>query len=168
MSKLIFLGIDGIIAAPRQRPSRATVEAIQAARSKGHKVFLSTGRVESSTAEYMRSIGFDGGIYSAGGRVVVNGVQITNRPMPVKLVQRVTDIMELGKLVYMLEGSYKTYIIKNGEFSSIDLEQFYASGEPYRLLEDRQRGLQQKWLPEYREYPVYKIDFLTESRSTAE
>lgn len=168
MGKLIFLDIDGTIVAPWQRPSKATVEAIQTARSNGHRVFISTGRVETNVTKEVRSIGFDGGIYNAGGRVVVNSTEIMNRPMPVELVQQVTDIMEMGKLVYMLEGVYDTYIIKNGELSPIDLERFYSSGEPCRIIKDRRRGLQQKWTPEHRKYPVYKIDFLTESRSTAE
>ena len=168
MGMLIFLDIDGTIAMPGQRPSRATVEAIQTARSNGHRVFISTGRLETNVAKDVRSIGFDGGIYSAGGRVVVNSTEIMNRPMPVELVKQVTDVMEMGKLVYMLEGVYDVYIIKNGELLPIDLERFYASSEPYRILKDRRHGLQQKWTPEHRKYPVYKIDFLTESRSTAE
>lgn len=168
MGKLIFLDIDGTIVAPWQRPSRVTIEAIRAARANGHKVFISTGRVETGVAECVRSIGFDGGIYSAGGRVVVNGTEILNRPMPVKLIQQITDIMERGKLVYMLEGTDGSYIIKNGELSLIDMEQFYASGESYRILDERRNGLKQIWAPEHRKHPVYKIDFLTESRAKAE
>ena len=168
MGKLIFLDIDGTIAMPWQKPSRATVEAIQTARSNGHRVFISTGRVEANVAKDVRSIGFDGGIYNAGGRVVVNSTEIMNHPMPVELVKQITDIMEMGKLVYMMEGAYNVYIIRNGDLSPIDLERFYASGEPYRIIKDRRCGLQQKWTTEYGKYPVYKIDFLTESRSTAE
>ena len=168
VGKLIFLDIDGTIAAPWQKPSSATVEAIRSARANGHKVFISTGRVETGVAESVRSIGFDGGIYSAGGRVVVNGTEILNRPMPVKLVQQITDIMELGKLVYMLENTHGTCIIRNGDLSQIDMDQFYASGESYRVLDERRRGLRQIWAPEYRKLPVYKIDFLTESRTAAD
>lgn len=168
VGKLIFLDIDGTIAAPWQKPSRATVEAIRSARANGHKVFISTGRVETGVTESVRSIGFDGGIYSVGGRVVVNGTEILNRPMPVKLVQQITDIMELGKLVYMLESTHGTCIIKNEDLSQIDMDQFYASGESYRVLDERRRGLRQIWLPEYRKHPVYKIDFLTESRAAAD
>ena len=168
MGKLIFLDIDGTIVAPWKKPSRVTIEAIRAARANGHRVFISTGRVETDVNEDIRSIGFDGGIYNAGGRAVVNGTEILNRPMPVKLVQQITDVIELGKLVYMLEGAYGTYIIKNGELSPIDMEQFYASGESYRILDERRRGLKQVWSPKHREYPVYKIDFLTESRVKSE
>lgn len=150
MGYLIFLDIDGTIALPGQKPSRATVEAIQTARSNGHRVFISTGRVETSIAKDVRSIGFDGGIYNAGGRVVVNSTEIMNRPMPIELVKQIIDCIEMGKLVYMLEGVYDTYIIKNGELSPIDIERFYAGSEPYRIIKDRQNGLQQKWAPEHR------------------
>ena len=42
MGKLIFLDIDGTIAAPGQPPRPSTVEAVHAARCQGHKVFLCT------------------------------------------------------------------------------------------------------------------------------
>ena len=90
---------------------------------------------------------------------MVNSTEILNCPMPVEMVQHVIDVMELGKLVYMLEDVYDTYIIKNGELSPVDLERFYAGDGPYRILEDRRRGLQQKWLQKHRKYPVYKILF---------
>lgn len=99
---------------------------------------------------------------------MVNSIEIMNRPMSIELIKQITDIMELGKLVYMMEGAHDIYMIRNDELSSIDLEQFYSNGDPYRILEDRQHGLQQKWVPEHGKYPVYKIDFLTESRSTAD
>ena len=168
MGKLIFLDIDGTILPPGQRPSRVTVEAIRATRSNGHKVFLSTGRVETGVADYVRAIGFDGGIYSAGGRAVVNGAEILNRPMPIELVQQIIDIMESGEFVYMLEAADGIYIVKDGTLSSIDMEQFDVIREFYRLLEERQHSQKPKWAAELRKHPVYKIDFLTESKAQAD
>lgn len=85
MGKLIFLDVDGTIAGPGQPPRPSTVEAIRAARGRGHKVFICTGRLEVDVAENVRSIGFDGGIYSAGGRAVVDGKEVLNRPIIVRL-----------------------------------------------------------------------------------
>ena len=68
MKKLIFLDIDGTLIISGRPPSEAVGAAIRAARAKGHKVFLSTGRLEGNIPENIRSVGFDGGIYSAGGR----------------------------------------------------------------------------------------------------
>ena len=82
MGKLIFLDVDGTIAGPGQPPRPSTVEAVHTARSRGHRVFLCTGRLEKDVAENVWAIGFDGGIYSAGGRVVVDSTEIWNQPMP--------------------------------------------------------------------------------------
>lgn len=43
MGKLIFLDVDGTIAGPGQPPRPSTVEAIRAARGRGHKVFIRLG-----------------------------------------------------------------------------------------------------------------------------
>ena len=66
---LLFFDIDGTLACPGQNPSERTVSAIRRARAKGHKVFLGTGRSKASVPEAVWEIGFDGGIYSAGGHV---------------------------------------------------------------------------------------------------
>ena len=168
MHKLIFLDIDGTILMPRQKPSRVTVEAIRTARSNGHKVFVSTGRVEAGIADHVRAIGFDGGIYSAGGRAVVNGVEILNRPMPIELVQQVIDIMERGRFVYRLEAADGIYIVKDGTLSRVDIEQFNASREFYYILEEQRQSPKQERAAELRKRPIYKINFLTESKAQAE
>ena len=105
MSKLIFLDIDGTIVMPDAPPSRRTVEAIRAARANGHKVFLSTGRLEAYVDESVREIGFDGGIYSAGGRVVVDGNVISDHPMPEDLARRIIDALSEENMPYMVENS---------------------------------------------------------------
>ena len=168
MRKLIFLDIDGTILPPGQRPSHVTVEAICAARSNGHKVFVSTGRVETGVTDHVQAIGFDGGIYSAGGRAVVNGVEILNRPMPIELVQQVIDIMERCNSAYMLEAVDGIYIVKDGALSCVDMEEFDASREFRRILEERRLSQKPKWAAELRMHPVYKIDFLTESKAQAD
>lgn len=168
MGKLIFLDIDGTIVIPKQSPSKRTVEAIRAARSNGHKVFLSTGRVETDVVENVRSIGFDGGIYSAGGRVVLNETEIWNHPMPVELVQRVTDLMDECNMLFMMESSSGTYALKNGMLTQINVDQFYISGEPQRIMDERRSGLSLKWIPAYKEIPVYKIEFLARSKAQVE
>lgn len=168
MGKLIFLDIDGTIVIPKQSPSKRTVEAIRAARSNGHKVFLSTGRVETDVVENVRSIGFDGGIYSAGGRVVLNGTEIWNHPMPVELVQRVTDLIDECNMLFMMESRSGTYVLKNGMLTQINVDQFYTSGEPQRIMDERRRRIGSKWIPTYSEIPVYKIEFLARSKAQVE
>lgn len=160
MGKLIFFDVDGTLATPGQPPSPATVAAIRAARANGHKVFLSTGRLEANIAEAVCSIGFDGGIYSAGGRAVVNGTEILNRSMPAELVQQATDVIRDFNLFFMLENASGTYVgVEDYPMSSIN-------DKLRRLMEKELHILPHKLMPE--DDPVYKIVFHAETKAQAE
>ena len=168
MGKLIFLDVDGTIIIPKHPPSKRTVAAIRAARSNGHKVFLSTGRVENDVVKEVRSIGFDGGIYSAGGLAVFNGTEILNHPMPAELVQRITELMDECNMLFMMESTTGTYVLKNGMLTQINVDQFYTSGEPQRIMDERRNNSSLKWMPAQKEIPVYKIEFLARSKLQVE
>ena len=90
--KAIFFDIDGTLAFPNQPVSPAVVRAIRTARSRGHLVFLGTGRTEKSVPKWVADIGFDGGIFSAGGRSVVNGRELSVRTMPMELVKAAMEV----------------------------------------------------------------------------
>ena len=155
MGKLIFLDVDGTIVPLGQLPGKMTVEAIRTARAKGHKVFLSTGRREADVPETVRSIGFDGGIYSAGGRAVVSGKEILNRPMPEALVQQAIGFLQEWGLYFILEGAGGAYVgTKNQTFSK-------TVRQMIRLLQAELQIADQKQRPEHD--PVYKIIFLADS-----
>lgn len=78
MGKLIFLDIDGTITMPGRPPSSVVVKAIRQARRNGHMVFLNTGRAICNVDASIADIGFDGGIYHAGGWVFVGDREIIN------------------------------------------------------------------------------------------
>lgn len=160
MGKLIFLDVDGTILQTGKIPSRATVEAVRAARAKGHKVFLSTGRREADVPEPVRSIGFDGGIYSAGGRVIVLGKEIFNRPMPEALLQQATGILREWNLYFILESAGGVYVGTKGQAVSGTL------GQMVRRLQAELHIVDQKQRPA--QDPVYKIIFLAESNAQVE
>lgn len=69
--KLLFFDIDGTLAYPQQEPDPSSVEAIRQARKMGHLAFISTGRTIDSIPEAISRIGFDGGIFSAGGQIAI-------------------------------------------------------------------------------------------------
>ena len=71
--KLIFVDIDGTLTAPGSNtPPDSALEAIQAARALGHKVYLCSGRNPDMLSPLLR-YDFDGFIGSAGGYVVSDG-----------------------------------------------------------------------------------------------
>lgn len=160
MGKLIFFDIDGTIAMPGAKPSAAAVHAIRAARDNGHKAFLSTGRLETAVAGDVRSIGFDGGIYSAGGRVVVHGTEILNRPMPAELVRRVMEALQERNMFFFLECASGIYLCADaGAFSAA----------VYKMVSTFRKDLRaMNWAQKPENDPVYKIVFLARNKKQAE
>lgn len=160
MGKLIFFDVDGTIAMPGAKPSAATVHAIRAVRDNGHKVFLSTGRLETAVAEDIRSIGFDGGIYSAGGRVVVQGAEIFNHPMPNELVQRVMEALQERNMFFFVECA-------SGVYLCADIGVFPAA--VYKMVSTFRKDLHaMNWAQKPKNDPVYKIVFLAKNKRQAE
>lgn len=119
MKKLLFFDIDGTLAHPGQAPGRDTADAIRRARRNGHMAFLSTGRTADSIPEPVRAIGFDGGIFSAGGLVVLEDRVIASFRMDPGRLERIRSLLERMPVLYALETP-------EGRFSG---------GDPHRILE---------------------------------
>lgn len=154
MSKLIFLDIDGTLVRPGQTPGTATVDAIRRAQANGHKVFLSTGRMEVSVAENVRAIGFDGGIYGAGGQVVVGGVELINQPMSAALVQRITDVLIEGNIPFKVETACGTVSMAEEPAAERGVDDLSANTGMPRLRVERVLS----WMQQPHS-PIYKILF---------
>ena len=65
--RLFFLDIDGTICMPGKSPSPALCRIIPKLRAQGDKVLVCTGRTPGFVPESVQALGWDGGIYSAGG-----------------------------------------------------------------------------------------------------
>lgn len=161
MKKLLFFDIDGTLAIPGQLPGKATVEAIRSARRAGHLAFLSTGRTESVVPPAVAAIGFDGGIYSAGARIVVDSQVLLDQAMPRELSDRILDAVREAGVTYALEcasGAYRSreeFLLLPEEGGSSELQRM-ATETGWRKLE------------EYTGEPVYKISFQAEGRRQME
>ena len=103
MKKLLFFDIDGTLAYPQQEPPVSSVEAIRQARHNGHMVFISTGRTIDSIPEAVSRIGFDGGIFSAGGQVAIGDTVLFHFHMEHALLQQVLLRLRAMPVFYALE-----------------------------------------------------------------
>lgn len=158
--KLIFLDIDGTITMPGVAPSGETVSAIRAARKNGHLVFLCTGRSVYMVDEAVSRIGFDGGIYHAGGKVLLNGEPIVDAPIPTERVQTLVRLLTEQKLILQLEAADTAYCDESVDLDTIDLAG--ASTELLRqIIQRRSDGA--KRLSDYRGAPIYKIGIVSYS-----
>lgn len=72
--KIAFFDIDGTLTSEKDgRVPPSAAQAIQAARRRGHLMFLCSGRVLCNIEERFRAIGFDGIVCGCGTQVVLEG-----------------------------------------------------------------------------------------------
>ena len=114
MQKILFFDIDGTLAYPTQSPPFSTIDAIMAARRNGHKAFISTGRTWDSIPQAISDIGFDGGIYSAGGIVLLDGNILAQHHMSDNTVQFILDLLKKLSVFYVLETRDGRFRSENG------------------------------------------------------
>lgn len=160
MKRLLFFDIDGTLAIPGQTPSRETVEAIRAARANGHKTFLCTGRTEESVPGPVREIGFDGAIYSAGGRVVAGGKVIEDHAMTQNMTRTIISVMRQAGVSFTLECAGGNYSGGPDLMRPASSDMSGGNSELRRmLLISNKRPVTQ-----YKNEPVYKISFFAASQ----
>lgn len=104
MGKLVFLDIDGTIINFNKEISESTIKAIKKAQENGHKVFICSGRMYGIIDDFIKDIGFDGYVASAGARVIVDGKDVFYRTIePDKLV-KAWEILKAHKSVFRFKG----------------------------------------------------------------
>lgn len=159
MEKLLFFDIDGTIAHPRQNPAAATVNAIRSARAKGHKAFISTGRTWDTIPPAVAEIGFDGGIFSAGGMVMLGDRVLAQHHMDERLAADIMAFFQSKPVCYTLETAAGRFFRENGR-------EILAQTDMHSVSEEMQRFaanviLDPTALPMsvYQGQPIFKITY---------
>lgn len=74
-----FFDIDGTLLPFGKDVPASAVNAIRNARNAGHRVFLATGRSTAEVSSKLDVIPLDGGVYSAGAKVIADGKVLYKR-----------------------------------------------------------------------------------------
>ncbi len=165
MHRLIFFDIDGTLAYPGQEPSASTVAAIKAARRKGHKVLISTGRTMDSIPSAIASIGFDGGIFSSGGIIVLNNQIVMQHFMDESVVEKVLSILQHYKTLYTLETADGRFNSENGKELMAQIDFTSVSTKMSDLTEEVLLDPTAIPLSQYTGQPIHKIAYYSTNLS---
>ncbi len=103
--KLIFIDVDGTLCDLSGQVPESAREAIKIARSKGHLVYICTGRSKPEVTEDISSIGFDGMICAGGGYIEVNEEVLMHKKMPIKAVKSIIEYFEKHNIDYYIESN---------------------------------------------------------------
>ena len=112
--KLIFLDIDGTILVPGEGIRQTVQDGLSRARSRGHQIFICTGRSWSSLPEELTDMELDGIIASAGSDIWIHGQNIYRTALEKELLLKACDILKKLEAIYMLEGFEQVYIAEKG------------------------------------------------------
>lgn len=160
--KYVFLDIDGTVAMPGDDISPKLIQAIEAARKNGHKIFINTGRSFKDIPDYLHDIDFDGFVSSAGGRILVGDELIHEETLAEEDVKEIINLLQSLDVYFFLEGRVNNYCNQNNleKFDFTNLEE--ASSELLRSLELDDEANVTKPIPieeRSEDDPIYKINF---------
>ena len=159
MSKLLFFDIDGTLAYPIQSPPTSAAAAIQEARRKGHKAFISTGRTWDGIPQAVADIGFDGGIYSAGGIVLQDGDILAQHYMADNTVEAIITALRKRVVFYVLETTDGRFRSDNGYSVLSATDMTNVGKEMQQLTSDILLDPSTRPLSEYTGQPIFKIAY---------
>ncbi len=109
--KLIFIDIDGTLFNHKKDDiPESAKEAILNAKSKGHKIFLSTGRPYADIDKEILDLPLDGMIVSYGAVVYVENKPIYCKTYPQKELINLIQFMSNNNIRFSLDGIHKNYL----------------------------------------------------------
>lgn len=111
--KLIFIDIDGtLFDHAKDAIPESAKNAILSAKSKGHKIFLSTGRPYADIDQEILNFPLDGMIVSCGAVVYVDNKPIYCKTYPQKELISLIQFMLDNDIGFSLDGIHKNYLSK--------------------------------------------------------
>lgn len=164
--RLFFLDIDGTICMPGKSPSPALCRIIPKLRAQGDKVLVCTGRTPGFVPESVQALGWDGGVYSAGGLAIAEGVELIHQTMPPEVLEQTMDVMEKTRACYTLECDDACFR-GGGDMPALldSLRKEHLHSELQRLI---RMNNQKKPVEQYAGQPVFKVSFVLGTAEQAE
>jgi hypothetical protein len=104
-NKLLFFDIDGTLVGFDGRIPESTYTALDMARSKGHKIFICTGRSYCQIYDYLLTYGFDGIVAATGAYVEYDGKVIRHETMGVDRISKMIGYFEAEHISYTLQSA---------------------------------------------------------------
>lgn len=121
-SYAVFLDIDGTLISDSFRIPQENLDAIDAARALGHKVFINTGRSWGNIPDELREqFNVDGVIAGSGAMIIIDGETVCKRGYDSETVRKTAEyFFENRDCWCVFEGLKTNYIIANAGYKVRD------------------------------------------------
>ncbi len=119
-----FFDIDETLMPVGKPIPESAIEALHKANAMGHRLFLCTGRSHYELPAAIRELPFDGGVFSAGARLLLDGRLIMQKSMSEEQKRFFRDTIEKYGLFCLNQCEDHTYATKEGLdfYNSLDLK----------------------------------------------
>lgn len=158
---ILFFDIDGTLAQPGREVDKDTVDSIRRARENGNYILLNTGRSNKDIPEHIKAIGFDGGVYSGGGKIILNDKVLKEEFLDQDLLLTIMNLLNNYGFSYNMEGPNNNYSDEDFEKLMLGEVDLGFSSELVKAIKSSEDVGMTKSLPvsEYTDEPIYKINF---------
>lgn len=126
MHKIIFLDVDGTLVDYENHLPASAVEAVRQARSKGHRVYICTGRSKAEVYPELWDIGLDGMIGGNGSYVEDHGKVVMHQLITPEQCRQIVDWLHERKLEFYLESNNGLFASEHFEEAALPAIQLYS------------------------------------------
>lgn len=129
MPRIVFLDIDGTLVTYENVLPDSAVAAIHAARTNGHRVYLTTGRSRAEIYEHLWDIGLDGLIGGNGSYVEDAGEVLLHQTISRDDCRAIVDWLHGRGCEFYLEGKDGLFGSENFLAAAVPVIRQYAAGK---------------------------------------
>ena len=105
-----FFDIDGTILPVGKHIPKSALDAFAKAKALGHRLFFCTGRSPFELTDELRALPFDGGVFSAGANVAVDGKTLLSRYVTSEQREFFFSVVERYNLLWILQSDDGSYV----------------------------------------------------------
>lgn len=116
MMKLnFFFDIDGTILPVGQHIPQSTLDAFAKAKAQGHRLFFCTGRSPFELTGELNALPFDGGVFSSGAHVMVDGKTVFSRYLTSEQCSFFFSVAERFDLLWIIQSDDGSYLTQEAQ-----------------------------------------------------
>lgn len=127
--QILFLDVDGTLVDYRGNLPQSAVAAIRAARARGHRVYICTGRSKAEVYPDIWAIGLDGMIGGNGAYVEDGGRVVLHRHITREQCGALVDWLHRRGLAFYLESNSGLYASEDFAEAGLAAIRAYAAGK---------------------------------------
>lgn len=105
-----FFDVDGTILPFGKSVPKSAVEAFDQVHKLGHRLFFATGRGTAEITDALKSLPFDGGVFSAGGTIIYKGKTIYERRFSPDEKEYILEYSKKNNLELVVQTEDGTYL----------------------------------------------------------